>query len=89
MRKVLLTKAMAKTVSWLVISGLIIAAPTWYETGSVGTAFLVAFWACLFKTPVYWLHELGWQRAKPAKGLQPVAVARRVHAARQLCHSSR
>jgi uncharacterized membrane protein len=64
MRKILTSKSFTKTVSWMLVSGAIIALPTFYATGSLMTALEVAFWACLFKTPVYWLHEVAWSGKK-------------------------
>lgn len=64
MKKVLTSKSFAKTISWMLVSGVIIALPTLYATGSLLTALEVAFWACLFKTPVYWLHEVVWNGRK-------------------------
>lgn len=64
MRKVLTSKSFAKTMSWMLVSGVIIAIPTLVTTGSLVTALGVAFWACLFKTPVYWLHEVVWSGRK-------------------------
>lgn len=64
MRKVLTSKSFAKTLSWMLVSGVIIALPTLATTGSLMTALEVAFWACLFKTPVYWLHEVAWNGRK-------------------------
>jgi uncharacterized membrane protein len=57
-------KSLWKTVSWLVISYLLFAACTWYETGSLIPALFAALWACTIKTPLYWLHEILWHREK-------------------------
>lgn len=55
-------KNLYKTISWLIVSGVLIAACNWYEIGDLKTACLGAFWSCVFKTPVYWIHELIWNK---------------------------
>lgn len=80
MRKVLTSKSFMKTVSWLCVSGIIIAIPALITTGSLLTALEVAFWACLFKTPVYWLHEIVWsgkKRKRAEARLDRLVVTRR------------
>lgn len=57
-------KSIAKTVSWLVVSGLLIAVCTWFESGSLAIGLVAAFWACLLKTPIYWVHEALWEQKK-------------------------
>ena len=58
-----------KTISWLVISYILIAATAWYESGNLTIGLLAAFWATIIKTPVYSLHESLWGKiifkAKP------------------------
>lgn len=67
-------KSTFKTISWLVVSG--IASTGWYESGSFKVGLFAAFWACLLKTPIYWLHEVLWERRKGKKTAeQPVPVA--------------
>lgn len=56
-------KQFLKTISWLIVSGLLIAGSVYAETHSLKAATIAAFWACLVKTPVYWLHEIIWDRA--------------------------
>ena len=51
-----------KTVSWLAVSYILIAATVWYESGNLSVALLAAFWACVIKTPIYSLHESLWGR---------------------------
>lgn len=57
------SKAFLKTVSWLFVSGLLIAVAGYCETGNFRASIMAAVWACVFKTPVYWLHEFFWERA--------------------------
>ena len=49
-------KSFYKTVSWLVVSGILIAGCGYFETGSLKVAVMSAFWACILKTPIYWIH---------------------------------
>lgn len=49
-----------KTVSWLCVSGVLIALTAWFESGSLMVGLMTAFWASLIKTPVYSLHESLW-----------------------------
>jgi len=58
------SKSMLKTVSWLMVSGALIASTGWYESGSFKIGLLAALWACLLKTPIYWVHEIVWERRK-------------------------
>lgn len=67
MKRLVKSKAFLKTVSWLVVSGVIIAIPTYLKTNSFVTALEVAGAACVLKTPVYWLHEVVWHRNKNKK----------------------
>ena len=57
------SKSLLKTVSWLFVSGILIAVAGYVETGNGKAAIMAAFWACVFKTPVYWFHEFLWERA--------------------------
>lgn len=56
-------KCFLKTMSWLIVSGILIAVCGYAETGSVKVAVMSAFWACVLKTPIYWIHELIWSKA--------------------------
>lgn len=49
-----------KTVSWLAVSGTLIALTAWFESGSLTIGLMTAFWASLIKTPVYSIHESLW-----------------------------
>lgn len=60
-----------KTISWLIVSGILIAGCGWYETGNLTIALMSAFWACVLKTPIYWVHELIWSRVGVQK-IEPV-----------------
>lgn len=51
-----------KTLSWLTISYILIAATAWYESGNLTIGLFAAFWATLIKTPVYAIHESLWGR---------------------------
>lgn len=53
-------KSFYKTVSWLIVSGILISACNWYEMRDLKVAVIAAFWGCVFKTPVYWFHEKLW-----------------------------
>lgn len=56
-------KSITKTISWLVVSGILIAGCSWFESGSLMVGLMAAFWACVFKTPIYWIHEIVWDKA--------------------------
>lgn len=56
-------KSILKTISWLLVSGLIIFVGGYFETGNALIAVKAAFWASVLKTPVYWIHEVVWTRA--------------------------
>lgn len=51
-----------KTISWLIVSYVVIAATVWYESGNLYVAMTATLWACIIKTPVYSLHEALWGR---------------------------
>ncbi len=53
-----------KTVSWLVVSYILIASTVWYESGSIWIALVAALWASLLKTPAYSVHEHIWGKIK-------------------------
>lgn len=64
-----------KTMSWYVISFVIITLTGFYEFRSWKLAALTAFWASLIKTPVYTIHEHWWGRrifSKPAPTEKPL-----------------
>ena len=65
-----------KTMSWLIVSGILIAFCGYLETGSVIVAVKASIWACIMKTPVYWAHELLWSKATNAspKAVEPEVV---------------
>lgn len=65
-------KSFYKTVSWLVVSGILIAGCGYFETGNLRIALMSAFWACVLKTPIYWIHELIWTGIGAEK-VKPVA----------------
>jgi uncharacterized membrane protein len=68
-------KSAWKTASWLAVSGVLITATAWFESGSFWVGLMAALWACTLKTPVYWLHEVCWEgRKKPAARRQPLEV---------------
>lgn len=56
-------RSILKTLSWLMVSGLIIFASALYECGSVRLALWAALIASFLKTPVYWLHEVAWSKS--------------------------
>lgn len=61
-------KTAIKSISWLLVSGVLITCTVWVETGSFKAALVSAIMACLIKTPVYSMHETAferiWDRAK-------------------------
>jgi uncharacterized membrane protein len=57
-----LNKTGVKTLSWLIVSGLLICGAAYYETHDLSKSLLTAFWACALKTPVYSLHEALFER---------------------------
>jgi uncharacterized membrane protein len=67
----ILMNSFYKTVSWLVVSGILIAGCGYFETGNLKVAVMSAFWACVLKTPIYWIHELFWSRIGAEK-IKPV-----------------
>lgn len=59
-------KCLLKTMSWLIVSGILIAVCAYAETGSVKVAVTSALWACILKTPIYWAHEILWSKVSGA-----------------------
>ena len=55
-------KSLAKTISWLIVSGILIAGCSWFESGNLAVGLMAAFWACILKTPVYCIHEIMWDK---------------------------
>jgi uncharacterized membrane protein len=53
-----------KTLSWLLVSGILIFGAAYVETRIFAVSFMTAVWACALKTPVYWVHEALWERKK-------------------------
>ena len=71
-------KSLAKTISWLIVSGILIAGCSWFESGNFTVGLMAAFWACMLKTPVYWIHEIMWDKTghkTPKANPQVVCVA--------------
>lgn len=56
------SKTGVKTLSWLLVSGLLIFGAAYYETRSTHLSLMAAFWACALKTPVYFVHEALFER---------------------------
>lgn len=54
-------KALYKTLSWFILSGLLIASCNYYEYADISIAVKAAVLASLLKTPLYWLHESIWR----------------------------
>lgn len=50
-------KVLAKTLSWAVVSGMLIFGSAYISTGLIRESLTAAFFACLLKTPVYAAHE--------------------------------
>lgn len=65
-----------KTISWLIVSGLLIAVCNYWEVRNLKLAIMSSFWACVFKTPIYWIHEYVWSKSKiePIKTIEPTVV---------------
>ena len=57
-----------KTVSWMIVSFILIAATGWYEFGNLWVAVMASAWATLFKIPLYSLHEHLWGKVIFGKG---------------------
>jgi len=58
---------LAKTLSWAVVSAIIIGTTTYVETTNVQAALVTALVASMLKTPVYHVHEMAWNRIKKQK----------------------
>lgn len=57
-----MTSHTKKTISWLLVSAIIIAGCGYFETGNIIASLMASFWACVLKTPVYWIHEILWNK---------------------------
>ena len=55
-------KILVKTLSWAAVSGLLIFVPAYFETCSLWSAFVVAFFGVAAKTPVFPVHEAVFER---------------------------
>lgn len=55
-----------KTLSWAVLSGILIGTTAYVETGSIKAAFVTALVASMLKTPLYTIHEMAWGKLKSA-----------------------
>jgi uncharacterized membrane protein len=53
-------KTVYKSLSWAVVSGIIIGTTAFIECGSLKTALVTALVASLLKTPFYSVHECMW-----------------------------
>lgn len=53
---------LAKTLSWAILSGLLIYGSVYYETSNHWASFVAAFIAVALKTPFYTAHEWGWNK---------------------------
>lgn len=56
-----------KSISWAIVSGVIIGVTAYAETRSLKAAGITALVSALLKTPVYGLHELAWGGKKKKK----------------------
>jgi uncharacterized membrane protein len=52
-----LKKTIIKSISWAVVSGLLIFTSSYIATGLFNASLMAAFMASLVKTPVYAAHE--------------------------------
>lgn len=73
-----------KTVSWAVVSGVLIGTTAYVETGSVRAALVTALVSASLKTPIYTIHEMAWKRLKgkpkpapeaPTEEVEPLRIA--------------
>jgi uncharacterized membrane protein len=55
-------KDLAKTLSWLVVSGLLFFVSALMGGSPLYTAFITTAIACALKTPVYMVHEMVFER---------------------------
>lgn len=55
-------KTFIKSMSWMVISGILIFTTTYISTGSIQASFWSAFSASLVKTFIYGIHEKAFER---------------------------
>lgn len=55
-------KTHVKTLTWLLVSGLVIWASAYIEIRDIHLSFMTALWAGSLKTPFYWVHEALWER---------------------------
>lgn len=60
-------KTIAKSISWAVVSGIIIGITAYVETANLKAAFVTALVSALLKTPIYSLHELAWGKGSKKK----------------------
>jgi len=52
-----------KTLTWALVSGVLIGGAAYWETRNVWVAFVTAVWAVSLKTPAYTVHEWLWNKA--------------------------
>lgn len=57
-------RVILKSLSWAVVSGLIIGTTAYLGTGCIRGAIVTAIVSALLKTPAYTVHELIWDRRK-------------------------
>ena len=69
-----MSKTTVKTVSWVIVSGLVIFVAAYTETRMPVASFMTAFWACLLKTPFYSVHEVVFERLWHGKPEETAAV---------------
>lgn len=51
-----------KTISWMIVSSIMIAGCAWFASGSLIVGLMAAFWANFIKLPLYYAHEAVWGR---------------------------
>jgi len=56
-------KDLTKTLSWLIVSGLLFFVSALAGGSPLYTAFITTAIACALKTPVYMIHEMVFERA--------------------------
>jgi uncharacterized membrane protein len=61
-------KIVVKSLSWALVSGLLIFLTAWTETGMFKAAVMTAIVSCLLKTPFYSIHEFLFDAAWNRKG---------------------
>jgi hypothetical protein len=65
MCQALVSRNSAKTLSWMIVSGIVICLSVGISTGQWWAAFIGTVWSCLTKMPVYSVHDWVWDHLWP------------------------